>query len=378
MKKAAFISFKNFPEAGTKLGALDSNTSALLELFSLISTNTAVSDTAISSAFQAPQAVVAPTSSVDGRLIGSANNAYIQALQALEGSIKNLTASPTGANDPAAAGPVASAAINAEGAAENLRNGFLPDPSGGMDRISFALLEDPIESAKGLASNFGAVAAGGGAKTFCAQIGPVLSKFPFNPDATTDATPDEAAQVFAPTTGAFAQFANSAAIKALVMQQGNTFIKAPTATGTLNGSFLSFMNSAQRISSTLFPSGNQPQLDFTLTEVKSPGSPDAVVNIDNQQITTAGQKLNFHWVSSPSGHYSLSNPGNTRTSTPSSWSAFHLALGAAHVPPDRLKIDLQTNNQSNGVILLDVSGPGAPLLNRDFMKGFHCVSQVAH
>jgi len=378
LKKAAFISFKNFPEAGAKLGSLDSNTSAMLELFSLISTNTAVSDTAISTAFQAPQAVVAPTASVDGRLIGSANNAYIQALQALEGSIKNLIASPTGANDPAAAGPVASAAINAEGAAENIRNSFLADPGGGMDRISFTLLEDPIESAKGLASNFGAVAAGGGAKTFCAQIGPVLSKFPFNPDSTTDATPDEAAQVFAPTTGQFAQFANSAAIKALVMQQGNQFIKAPTATGTLNAGFLNFMNSAQRISSTLFPSGNNPQLDFTLTEVKSPGSPDAVVNIDNQQITTAGQKLSFHWTSNPAGHYSLSNPGNSRTSTPSAWSAFHLALGATHLPPDRLKIDLETNNQSNGAILLDVSGPGAPLLNRDFMKAFHCVSQVAH
>jgi type VI secretion system protein ImpL len=378
LKKAAFIPFHNFPEAGTKLGALDSNTSAMLELFSLISTNTAVSDTAISSAFQAPQSVVAPTASVDGRLIGSSNNAYIQALQALEGSIKNLTASPTGANDPAAAGPVASAAINAEGAAENIRNGFLADPGGGMDSVSFTLLKDPIESAKGLASNFGAVAAGGGAKTFCAQIGPVLAKFPFNPDSTTDATPDEVSQVFAPTSGAFAQFANSAPIKALVMQQGNQFIKAPTATGTISAAFLNFMNSAQRISSTLYASGNQPSLEFTLTEVKTPGTPDAIVNIDNQQITAGGQTKTFHWVSTPGSHYSLSTPGNSSTPAPSPWAVFHFGLLATHIPPDRLKFSQQLNNQTNGVVMFDVSGPGAALLNRDFMKGFHCVSQVAH
>jgi hypothetical protein len=57
---------------------------------------------------------------------------------------------------------------------------------------------------------------------------------------------------------------------------------------------------------------------------------------------------------------------------------FHFGLLATHIPPDRLKFNLNLNNQTTGSVMFDVSGPGAGLLNRDFMKGFHCVSQVAH
>ena len=375
LNKAHFVSYESFKDAGDKLGALDSNTSAMLELFSLISTNTAVSEPLIANAFQAPQAVV-PPASPDNRFIAPSNQAYIQSLQGLEGAVKGLTLNPASQNDPAAAAPVVQAAIAAEGIAGNLRNGFVPDPAGNMDKTSFELLEAPIESTKALAAQAGIVAASGVAKNFCTQIGPVLAKFPFNPSSTTDANPEEVAQIFAPNTGQFAQFINSPTIKGVVMQQGNAFFKSPNATGNISPAFLSFLSSAQKISSTLFSAGNQPSLDFTLTEVKSPGAPDALVAIDSQQITAAGQTMRVHWISSPSGHYSLSNPGNSRTSPPSAWSAFHLALGAAYLPPDRLKIDLQTNNQTNGVILLEVSGPGAQLLNPQFMRSFRCVSSV--
>jgi type VI secretion system protein ImpL len=99
LTKAQFIPYRTFADAGNKLGALDSNTSALLELFSLISTNTAVAAPEISSAFQAPQAVVSPSNG-DNRLIGSSNQAYIQSLQALEGVLKNLSLNPTSASHP--------------------------------------------------------------------------------------------------------------------------------------------------------------------------------------------------------------------------------------------------------------------------------------
>jgi type VI secretion system protein ImpL len=377
LRKATFIPYHNFADAGAKLSALDSNTSAMLELFSLISTNTAVSDTTISTAFQAPQSVVAPSTSPDSRLIGGSNQAYIQALQGLEGAVKNLTLNPTNANDPTAAAPVITAAGTADQAAENLRNGFVPDPAGAMDKTSFALLEAPIKSTLDQASRQPGDAAGGGAKTFCAQIGPVLAKFPFSPDSPVDATPEEAAQIFAPNTGSFFQFYN-ATLSKLVVLQGSQYVPAPGSTIKINPSFITFLNSAHTISSTLFATGNQPSLDFTLTEVKTPGTPDAIVNIDNQQITTAGQKQTFHWISTPGSHYSLSTPGNSSTPPPSPWSVFHFGLLATHIPPDRLKFNLQLNNQTTGSVMFDVSGPGAGLLNRDFMKGFRCVSQVAH
>jgi len=374
LTKAQFIPYRTFADAGNKLGALDSNTSALLELFSLISTNTAVAAPEISSAFQAPQAVVSPSNG-DNRLIGSSNQAYIQSLQALEGVLKNLSLNPTSANDPAAAAPVTQAAVTAEQAAENLRNGFVPDPAGSMDKTSFALLEAPITSAKNLAAQAPANAAGGGAKAFCAQVGPVLAKFPFNPQSTTEASTEEVAQVFAPGSGSFAQFATS--LHALVVQQGSQYVPAPGSTVKISPSFLGFLSSAQKISSTLFPAGNQPSLDFTLTEVKSTGVSDAVLSIDGKQLNAGGQTATFHWVSQPSSKITLATQKNTAPNMTGPWSVFHFGFAAPQISPNRLKFFFSFNNQAPEVVLFDASGPGAPLLNPEFMKGFHCVSNVA-
>lgn len=372
LTKAQFVPYKNFADAGVKLGALDSNTSALLELFSLISINTGVAAPEIANVFQAPQAVV-PPSIPDNRLIGSSNQAYIQSLQGLEGSVKTLSLNPTSANDPTAAAPVVQAALAAEQAAESLRNGFVPSPAG-LDKTSFALLEAPIESAKNLAAQAPANAAGGGAKAFCAQIGPVLAKFPFNPQATTEASTDEVAQVFAPGTGLFAQFGSS--LKALVVPQGSQFVPAPGSTVHISPAFLGFLSNSQKISSALFSSGgNQPSLDFTLSEVKGPS--DAVLNIDGKQISAGGQSATFHWVSQPSSKITLATQKNTAPVMNGPWSVFHLGFSAPQVSPNRLKFSFSFNNQAPEVVLFDASGPGAPLLNPEFMKGFHCVSSVA-
>jgi type VI secretion system protein ImpL len=375
LTKAQFVPFRNFADAGNKLSALDSNTSAMLELFSLISLHTGVAAPEISSAFQAPQSVV-PPSNPDNRFLAPSNQAYIQSLQGLEAAVKNLILNANSANDPAAAAPVIQAAVTAEQAAENLRNSFLPDPSGSMDKTSFALLEAPIQSAKNLAAQAPANAAGGGAKAFCAQIAPVLAKFPFNPQSPTEASTDEVAQVFAPGSGSFAQFSSS--LRALVVQQGSQYVPAPGSAVRINPSFLAFLNNAQKISSGLFPAGgNQPSLDFTLNEVKAAGVSDAELSIDGKKIKSGGQSATFHWVSQPSSSITLATKKNTAPAMTGPWSIFHFSFSAPQVAPNRLKFSFSFNNQTPEVVLFDASGPGAPLLNPEFMKGFHCVSNVA-
>ena len=375
LTKAQFRPYQRFADAGTRLGALDSNTSAMLELFSLISINTGVAAPEISTVFQAPQSVV-PPSNPDNRFIAPSNQAYIQSLQGLEGAVKNLTLNTANANDPTAAAPVIQAAVTAEQAAENLRNGFLPDPAGSMDKVSFTLLEAPIESIKNLAAQAPANAAGGGAKAFCAQIGPVLAKFPFDPQSSTEASTDEVAQVFAPGSGSFAQFTSS--IHALVAQQGSQYVVAPGSTVHINPAFLNFLSHAQKISSSLYPGGgNQPSLDFTLSEVKGPGNADAVLNIDGKQIGAGGQSATFHWVSQPSSKITLATQKNTAPVMTGPWSIFHFGFAAPQIAPNRLKFFFSFNNQTPEIVLFDASGPGAPLLNPDFMKGFHCVANVA-
>ena len=371
LNKAQFVQYRNFADAGNKLSALDSNTSSMLELFSLISTNTGVAAPEISSAFQAPQTVV-PPSNGDSRLIGQSNQGYIQSLQGLEGAVKNLTLNATSANDPTAAAPVTQAAITAEQAAETLRNTFLPDSAGNMDKTSFALLEAPITSTRNLAAQAPAAAAGGAAKAFCSQLEPLLTKFPFNPQSTTE----EVAQIFAPSTGSFAQF-YSTSLRALVVQQGSQYAVAPGSAVHINPGFISFLNSAQKISSTLYSSGNQPSLDFTLNELKSPGVSDAVLNIDGKQIGAGGQSATFHWVSQPSSKITLATQKNTAPQMAGPWSVFHFSYSAPQIAPNRLKFSFTFNNQAPEIVLFDASGPGAPLLNPEFMRGFHCVSNVA-
>jgi type VI secretion system protein ImpL len=376
LNKAQFIPYKNFADAAQKLSALDSNTSALLELFSLISIHTGVASPDIANAFQAPQAVV-PPSNPSNVYLAPPNQAYVGALQALEGAIKNLTLNTTSANDPTAAAPVTQAAIAGEQAAENLRNGFVPDATGGMDKTSFNLLQDPIKSAQDLASQAPLNALSGQAKTFCAQIGPVLAKFPFNPQSSAEATTEEVAQIFAPGTGSFAQFYNTS-LKAQIVQQGSQYVPAPGSAGKISPSFLAFLNSAQKISSSLYPSGgNQPSLDFTLTEVKSAGVSDAVLNIDGKQIKSGGESATFHWVSSPSSKITLNTQRNSSPAMTGPWSVFHFGYSAPQVAPNRMKFTFTFNNQTPEVVLFDTSGSGAPLLNPEFMKGFHCVSNVA-
>ncbi len=376
LNKAQFIPYKNFADAGQKLSALDSNTSALLELFSLISASTSVASPDIANAFQAPQAVV-PPSNPSNVYLASTNQAYVGALQTLEGAIKNLTLNATSANDPTAAAPVTQAAISGEQAAENLRNSFVPDPAGGMDKTSFNLLQAPIKSAQDLASQAPASAAGGGAKTFCGQIAPVLAKFPFNPQSSAEATTEEVGQIFAPGSGSFAQFYNST-LKALVVQQGSQFVPAPGSAVKISPSFLAFLNNAQKISSTLYPSGgNQPTLDFTLNEIKSAGVSDAVLDVDGKKIKSGGESATFHWVSSPSSKITLNTQRNSSPAMTGPWSVFHFGYSAPQVAPNRMKFTFTFNNQTPEVVLFDASGSGAPLLNPEFMKGFHCVSNVA-
>jgi type VI protein secretion system component VasK len=104
---------------------------------------------------------------------------------------------------------------------------------------------------------------------------------------------------------------------------------------------------------------------------------DAVLFIDGKQISAGGQSATFHWVSSPSSKITLATQKNTAPVMTGPWSVFHLGFSAPQIAPNRLKFSFSFNNQTPEVVLFDASGPGAQLLNPEFMKGFHCVSNVA-
>jgi type VI secretion system protein ImpL len=370
---AAFHGYTGWPDADDKLNALFSNVSPMLELFSLISWNTAVDSPDIAKAFQAPQAVVSPASA-NGILIGSANQPYIQGLQGLEQAAKPLAQAPQ-SNDPALATAVNQAANTADLAAGNLRSNFVPDPDGHMDATSFNLLDAPIKSARALAGSGGKNALNGAGQAFCAQIGPVLNKFPFNPGSTIDATPEEAAGIFQPGVGLLSKLPDPLS-KAVVLQ-GGQFIAAQGSPAPINPSFLKFLNAAQRVSTTLYSSGTaQASLDFSLTLVEDTTNPPSRLDIDGTLISSGEKTKSFHWKSQPGGVVTLTSP--LTTPIPGGpWSVFHFARFALPSSQNQLVFHYDVNGQNKQVLQYNVGGNGAPLLNPGFMAQLHCVSQVA-
>ncbi len=379
LKSAHVVPSGSFPDAREKLHQVDSPSSSLLELFQLISTNTAVPNPAFSQPFEAPQTVVPPARPLP------ANSGYMQGLQGLEGSINSMLLVPNSQNNPAAISPVIAAASQAESAVEMLRSGFTPpDPAGGMDVTSEHLLLAPIRSVEDLAKQAPARAAGGGAQALCAAISPVLNKFPFNPEGHTDATMQDVAAVFEPGKGALARYAGR--LQDTVVLQGNSWAQAPGSMVKVNPAFLHFLNAAQGITELFFPANGQPQLNFTLSQEATPNLPPATLTINSTVLNAPAQAKSFTWNFAPTSSIHLTGAGNSMTPPTGPWSLFHLAYTLAkHPAPNRLEFVFEVNGHTvtnpTGVPLdykYDVGGAGASLLNPAFMRGsLRCTTRVA-
>ncbi len=378
LKAAHVVPSATFAEAKDKLHQLDSPSSALLELFQLISQNTAVNNPPFSQPFQAPQFVVPPAA--PALPVGTP---YIQSLQALEGAINSMLLIPNSENDPTTVNPVIQAASAAEGSVSTIRGSFIPpDPAGQMDSTSEALLLAPIKSIEALSKGAGPAAVNGGGPGFCAQIAPVLGKFPFNPESQVDASMSDIAAVFGPGQ-AIAQYAVKTKMVSL---SGNTYVAVPGAPTNPTPAFLHFLNAAQLITSSFFPAGGgPPSISFSLTEEATPNLPPATLEIDGNTLSTVGQAKNFTWISTPASSIRLNAAAGNSIPANGPWSLFHFAYNAKHPAPGKLEEVFEVNghpiNAASGVPLdykFDVSGPGAPFLNPAFMHNqLHCVAKVA-
>src|SRR5205085_1440391 len=84
IKAGSVVKYANIQDAATKLNVLSGNTSTLLALFSLASTNTDVDEPDVKKAFQPVQTVVAPNAD---RFIGPGSQTYMNALLTLQTSV---------------------------------------------------------------------------------------------------------------------------------------------------------------------------------------------------------------------------------------------------------------------------------------------------
>ena len=193
------VPYGGLADAAQKLLKLSSNTSPLLALLCTAAYNTAVDQPDVVKAFQPVTMVVSPSCQDQNQYIGDANKPYVQGLSGLQVCLDGANNAP-GDKEAAksACNPDASAA---QKAANQIGEGFKIDQDGHIDKTVQNLLLAPITAATGTLKP-GPVKG----ESLCAQMGPLLSKFPLSPQATAEATAQELGGVFDPSTGAWLSF----------------------------------------------------------------------------------------------------------------------------------------------------------------------------
>ncbi|HYW42685.1 MAG TPA: ImcF-related family protein [Bryobacteraceae bacterium] len=270
--------YADFQDASDKLAVLSGNQSTLLEMISLASQNTAVDDPTVMRVFQPVQSVVPPGST--DRVIAPSNQGYMGALGQLQISIQAV-AGQTPPNEAAAAATQGQAG-QARGAWRTLAQGFTIDQEGHVDQQVQALLEEPITYAEALLRSAGPAELNGKGKALCAQISPVLAKYPFSPNATAPATLPEVDSVFKPKDGALWQFVDGE-LKKVVTHQGSQVTANPGGGVPLNPAFLAWLNRAAAFTEVAFKDGSaDPHFGYNVKPVLSADIESITLTIDGQ------------------------------------------------------------------------------------------------
>ena len=285
LKAATVARYMGIPDAAKKLNLLAGNQSPLLALFWLASQNTAVDDPKVVAALQPVQMVV-PPASVD-RYIAAPNQAYMSALTALQTSLEQIASQPGPVNE-GAAGAVLNNAVNAKAAERAIAQAFPPDPDAKIDSTAQKLLEDPITYVEALLRTLGPAELNGKGKALCTQMRPVLSKYPFTPGATQQATLADVNGILHKPDGALWAFYD-ANLQRLLPKQGATYVAASAGGINLNPAFVAFFNRWAALGDALYGGGSaDPHLTYALKPVVSEGIESLTLRLDGQVLTTSG------------------------------------------------------------------------------------------
>jgi type VI secretion system protein ImpL len=378
LTRAQVIGCGGIHEAPARLNALSGANSPLLLLFYTVAHNTAVADPQIKSVFQSTQTLVDPNN--PDRFIGPGNQAYMTALLNLSSAIS--TVAPTAGADPAAYTPITTAASTAEVAARQTAQAFSIDSQMHTENTVLALMLAPVQCAAKLPPSPGAPANGAGAK-LCGTVNSLLGKFPFNPNATQQATLDEVNQVFAPDTGAVWTIYNGP-LKPYLVPAGTQYVPAPTAPQPVNAKFAQYFSRLARVSTDLYSPGSKtPAFNFILRFIPSNGITGANFQVDGQRIPAGSTTQLYKWNGADAHQASLVTDSG-EVPYQGTWALFQLVHRAQITHPEgKLHLDYSLETTLAGqkinqgkMVSFEITGPGAELLDPNFLSGLSCVSTV--
>ncbi len=388
LRNGNVVRYTGLPDATQKLLKLSGNQSPLLALFCVAAQNTAVDQPDVVKAFQAVQSVVSPN--CQDQYIGDTNKPYIAGLSGLQVCLDRANSAP--GDKDAAKAQCLNDVSTAQQAANQIGQGFKIDQDGHLDQTVHNLLLAPITAITAVLKP-GPVSGQG----LCAQMGALESKFPFNPQATVEATPQDLAAVFDPNTGALAQFYNSA-LKNLILPQGTGYIANPAATQVVNPAFLAFFNRAAGVQRALYAgTPGQLQYKYALRPHPTESVSGVTMNIDGQALNYAGGNSSFQQFSWPGTGQGLTLTVKIAGGSELTWPSYTGTWGVFHFFADAGKTQQKGNiynvesvltaaggrpvTAPNGkpvTVQFDLDTLGAPpLLQKGYFSSLRCVSNVA-
>jgi type VI secretion system protein ImpL len=221
------------------------------------------------------------------RYIAQPNQAYMGSLTTLQTSIEQIASQPGQVNE-GAAGQVLSNAVNAKSAERAIAQAFPPDPEGKLDSTAQKLLEDPITYVEALLRTLGPAELNGKGKGLCTQMRPLLTKYPFAPGATQQATLAEVNGILHRPDGALWAFYD-ANLQRLLPKQGAQYVPVSAGGITLNPGFVAFFNRWAALADVFYAGGSaDPHFTYTLKPVPSEGIQGLTLRLDGQVLTTTG------------------------------------------------------------------------------------------
>jgi type VI secretion system protein ImpL len=223
-------------------------------------------------------------------------------------------------------------------------------------------------------------------RSLCAALTPMLAKFPFNPDASAEATPQEVAAQLAPGTGALWTLQQER-LEGLMEKQGAQWVAKPGAPVQLSGQFLAFFNRAAQVSTALFNGGAEPRVTLTARGMPTERVP-AIALVQGQQVARFARNAppaQFIWPSTTGRDVKLLAERNVRMTRDKErpvkqaggeWGLFRLVAQATKVEGDGSSLRAEWGSGADAVAVEFGFPEGMPVLKRGWLGGMGCAAQV--
>jgi type VI secretion system protein ImpL len=209
----------------------------------------------------------------------------------------------------------------------------------------------------------------------------MLGKFPFDPDATEEASLDEVAQMLQPNNSALWNFFNEA-LSEVIVEQGGQYVAREGV--SVNPGFLTFFNQAVDVSQAVWQDrSNEPQFRFTFRPRQYDQITGVELSVDGRTQVFSPESRGtgtFVWEGRRARDVRLTiSSGGARTvlSHDGTWAIFHLFRRASWGEPSGGRYVVLLEIDAEGRMLeSEVSLPGFPILNSTHLSTLQCEPRV--